>query len=148
MTHLSTAHRAETPSLARRYEQVRSFSERICAPLLPEDYVAQSMPEVSPTKWHLAHTTWFLETFILADARGYRPFHPEFRYLFNSYYNTVGAQFPRANRGCLSRPGVDEIHAYRRHVDAHMRALLSDGVSRKSADIVEIGLNHEQQHQE
>ncbi len=140
---------AGASSLAERFSDIRDFSARICHPLLPEDYVVQSMPDVSPTKWHLAHTTWFFETFILSRDAAYQPFRPEFRYLFNSYYNTIGAQFPRQNRGCLSRPGVDEVFAYRRHVDSRMRDALSRGeLSDEQAGILEIGLHHEQQHQE
>jgi hypothetical protein len=108
-----------------RYLEVRSFTESLCEPLETEDYVIQSMPDVSPTKWHLAHTTWFFETLLLAAAdSSYRPFDPGFRYLFNSYYNAIGAQFPRHRRGVLARPTVDEVRRYRRHVDERMVDLL------------------------
>ncbi len=139
-------------SLAQAYDQVRSFSEQLCEPLATEDYVVQSMDDVSPTRWHLAHTTWFFETFVLARARpSYRGFHPEFSYLFNSYYNMVGDQFPRPQRGVLSRPTVEEIFEYRAHVDKHMSDVLSafdPPADPEMAEIVEVGLNHEQQHQE
>ena len=93
-------------SLAARYTAVRDFSHRLVASLSPEDCVIQSMPDVSPTRWHLAHTTWFFETFVLAATPGYEAFHPDFEFLFNSYYNTVGHQFPRPQRGAMAwRPG-------------------------------------------
>ncbi len=135
-----------------RYEQVRAFTERLCAPLATEDYVVQSMPDVSPAKWHLAHTTWFFETFVLAAAcPDYRPFHPRYGYLFNSYYNAVGERHARPQRGLLTRPTVAEIYAYRAHVDAAMRDLLAGGLPSDAAglgSVVELGLHHEQQHQE
>jgi ergothioneine biosynthesis protein EgtB len=120
--------------------------------LSPEDQTVQSMPDVSPTKWHLAHTTWFFETFILArfDA-DYRPFDPRYGYLFNSYYEAVGARHPRPQRGLLSRPGVEDILAYRRYVDRAMGELMVRDDGRADAalwDLLELGLNHEQQHQE
>jgi ergothioneine biosynthesis protein EgtB len=136
------------PDLADRFREVRSFSERIAAPLSPEDCAIQSMPDVSPTRWHLAHTTWFFETFILADTPGYESFSADFQYLFNSYYNAVGEQFPRARRGLLSRPGLAEVMGYRAHVDRHMLRLLDHGVDQRAAAVIELGLNHEQQHQE
>lgn len=135
-----------------RFRRVRAVSEEICAPLEPEDYVVQTMADVSPPKWHLAHTTWFFETFVLGEfARGYEAFHPAFNYLFNSYYNAIGEQYPRPRRGLLSRPTVRELYAYRRHVDAAMAGLLagaSAAVFDKISELVEIGLHHEQQHQE
>lgn len=131
--------------LAHRLAQVRQASERLAAPLSPEDCAIQSMPDASPVKWHLAHTTWFFETFVLERyLPGYRPFDPAFRVLFNSYYNGVGDKHPRPERGMLSRPSLDEIRAYRRHVDAAMPEVLA----RAPAGLVELGLNHEQQHQE
>ncbi len=137
----------------QRYQQIRGFSNRLCEPLTTEDYVIQTMPEVSPTKWHLAHTSWFFETFLLKRAvRDYRPLDPQFEYLFNSYYNTVGEQYCRPLRGMLSRPTVKDIQHYRDHVDHHMGALLArldesdDAAELRS--IIEIGLHHEQQHQE
>lgn len=136
----------------QRYRVVRAFSEELATPLSGEDQTIQSMPDVSPTKWHLAHTTWFFETFVLVPhAPGYRVFHPAFGYLFNSYYEAVGERHPRPRRGLLSRPGVAEVLDYRRHVDAAMADLLQragDDASRRIAPLLELGLHHEQQHQE
>ncbi len=140
------------PSLMAGYESVRRFTERLCEPLETEDYVVQSMPDVSPTKWHLAHTSWFFETFVLQrEVDGYRPLDDRFAVLFNSYYDTVGDQHPRPRRGLLSRPTVDEVFKYRRHVDRHMGELLaeaSDEWVERLSTVLEVGLNHEQQHQE
>lgn len=131
------------------YQEVRALSEALCRPLSTEDYVVQSMPDVSPPKWHLAHTTWFWETFLLApNAPGYRPFDPRYGYLFNSYYEAVGSRHPRAERGFLSRPTVAETYAYRAHVDAAMRRLLEITADESVLALVELGLHHEQQHQE
>ncbi len=130
------------------YRRVRSLTETLAAPLSPEDQTVQSMPDVSPTKWHRAHVTWFFETFVLAPNRaGYEPFHPDFGYLFNSYYEQVGRRHPRPERGLLTRPGAAEIGAYRRHVDDAMTAYLPDAPD-AVLDLVELGLHHEQQHQE
>ena len=105
-------------TMRERYQTVRRQTEKLCAPLAVEDYVIQSMPDASPARWHLAHTTWFFETFVLAQAcPGYIPWHSDFAYLFNSYYNQIGAQYPRPKRGLLSRPSVAEIYDYRRTVD-------------------------------
>jgi ergothioneine biosynthesis protein EgtB len=135
-------------SLAARYTAVRSFTETLCTPLVTEDYVVQSMDDVSPTKWHLAHTTWFFETFILVPhATGYRVHHPDYAYLFNSYYVQAGERHCRAQRGYLSRPTVAEVFAYRAHVDEAMQRLL-EADDPRVAPLVEIGLHHEQQHQE
>ena len=139
-------------SLLADYRRVRSFSEELCRPLAIEDHVIQSMDDVSPAKWHLGHVTWFFETFLLApELPGYDPFHPRFAFVFNSYYNAVGERHPRARRGLLARPTVAEVLAYRRHVDRNVTALLA-GLSGADADrlapVVEIGLHHEQQHQE
>jgi ergothioneine biosynthesis protein EgtB len=131
-----------------RFLSIRAESERLAAPLSPEDQTVQSMPDASPTKWHLAHTTWFFETFLLRPrASGYRRFDPAYEYLFNSYYEAVGPRHPRPQRGMLTRPGVEEILAYRRHVDAAMVELIGrdDG---DWQELLELGLNHEQQHQE
>src|SRR5438034_6585494 len=104
------------PNWSLGIPQFRRWTEQICEPLCIEDYVIQSMPEASPVKWHLAHTSWFFETFILVPyLPGYRPFHPEFGVLFNSYYNAVGPRWPRVQRGVLSRPTVAEVYAYRVH---------------------------------
>ena len=133
--------------LRDRYRATRAFTEELAAPLEREDMVVQSMPDVSPTKWHLAHTTWFFETFVLAP-RGVAAFEPAYTVLFNSYYNTVGEQFPRAGRGLLSRPTVETVRRYRAHVDARMDALLEAEVSPELASVIEVGLHHEEQHQE
>ncbi len=139
----------ESETLRDRYLSVRRFSERLAEPLSAEDCAIQSMPDVSPTRWHLAHTTWFFETFALAGSPGYAPLSPHYEYLFNSYYNAVGRQFPRSRRGLLSRPGLEEIRSYRRHVDDAMVDLLGRGdLTEPLAGAVEIGLHHEQQHQE
>jgi len=132
--------------IARRYTIVREATTTLSAPLAAEDMAVQPMPDASPTKWHLAHTTWFFETFVLKGTPGYRPFHPQFEYLFNSYYNTLGPQWYRPHRGLLTRPTVAEVLEYRAHVDAGMARLLDSGAF--PAAIVELGLNHEQQHQE
>ncbi|MGA9852096.1 MAG: ergothioneine biosynthesis protein EgtB [Gammaproteobacteria bacterium] len=137
-------------SLASRYQQVRAVSVDLCRTLAPEDMVVQSMPDASPAKWHLAHTTWFFEQFLLkTHLRSYRPFNPAFDYLFNSYYYTVGAMHSRQQRGLLSRPTVVEVMAYRDHVDANMARLLEQqNTDAKLGFLVALGLNHEQQHQE
>ncbi len=137
--------------LAASYRGVRALTDALAAPLSPEDQMVQSMPDVSPTKWHRGHTSWFFETFLLQpELHGYSLFHPAYSYIFNSYYETVGARHPRAERGLISRPGADEVAAYRRYVDDAMGELLG-GVSSFGNDIldlVELGLHHEQQHQE
>ncbi len=132
--------------IARRYQTVREATTTLSAPLAAEDMAVQPMPDASPTKWHLAHTTWFFETFMLKGTPGYRSFHPQFEYLFNSYYNTLGPQWYRPQRGLLTRPTVAEILEYRAHVDAGMARLLESGTF--PAAVVDLGLNHEQQHQE
>jgi len=137
--------------LIDRYMEVRNRTLQLCSPLSAEDSAVQSMPDASPAKWHLAHTTWFFETFILSAFHpGYVPFDPAFCYLFNSYYNTVGERHPRPLRGILTRPSLAEVVSYRAHVDRRMQTYLS-GVpqpSRALAQILETGLHHEQQHQE
>ena len=139
-------------NLTERYLQTRQFSERLCEPLAVEDFVVQSMPDASPTRWHLAHTTWFFETFVLARwETDYRPANADFQFLFNSYYNSVGEPFPRARRGLLTRPTVAEVFKYRHAVDERMTRLLQvlgDDDSQEMARVVELGINHEQQHQE
>ena len=116
---------ATRTALAARYRTARTRTERLCAPLEPEDYQLQSMPECSPPKWHLAHTTWFFETFVLGPhAPHVQPFHPRFGYLFNSYYDAVGERWPRPVRGLLSRPTVAEVYAYRCAVDERMVDLI------------------------
>jgi ergothioneine biosynthesis protein EgtB len=136
-------------ALGDSYNQIRSTSLAICEPLETEDYVVQSMPDVSPAKWHLAHTSWFFEQFILKpQLRNYRSFHPQYEYLFNSYYESVGRMHQRPMRGLLSRPTVAEILLYRAHVDEHMVALLQSHDDAQLESFVTLGLNHEQQHQE
>src|SRR4051812_28739521 len=139
-------------SLAARYRATRDRTEWLCAPLEPEDYQLQSMPECSPPKWHLAHTAWFFETFVLAPhAPRFRPFHPLYRYLFNSYYDAVGDRWPRPARGLLSRPAVAEVYAYRHAIDERTLALIESAdepTLAAIAPLVELGLNHEEQHQE
>ncbi len=136
--------------LAMRCSEVRLQTERLCEGLSAEDCALQSMPDASPLKWHLAHTTWFFETFMLARlARGYRAFRAEFRYLYNSYYNAVGEQYPRAQRGSISRPGLEEVRAFRAQVnDALQQLLAGEPLPAGALALVELGLNHEQQHQE
>jgi formylglycine-generating enzyme required for sulfatase activity len=135
-----------------RYVGVRAQSLELAAPLTAEDQQIQSMPDVSPTKWHLAHVTWFFETFLLGPRlEGYRPFDPAYAYLFNSYYEQVGERHPRPRRGLLSRPSLDQVHAYREHVDRAMERLIetaSPGDFAAIEPLLELGLNHEQQHQE
>jgi ergothioneine biosynthesis protein EgtB len=134
--------------LAALYERTRSATEQLCAALSPEVCTAQSMPEASPVKWHLAHTSWFFETFVLAPhVPGYQPFHPDFGYLFNSYYNAIGERIARAERGLLARPTLEEVMSYRRHVDERMRECLARTRALDDA-VVELGCHHEQQHQE
>jgi len=140
---------ASSEAIAERYRAVREATERLCAPLSPEDCGAQSMPDASPAKWHLAHTTWFFETFVLEQAlAGFLPFHPDFRILFNSYYNTVGDQYPRPERGLVTRPSLDRVNEYRAHVDRSVLALLDAGDSRDFLGAIELGIEHECQHQE
>ncbi len=136
-------------SLAARFAAVRHATDALAAPLSAEDCALQSMPDASPVKWHLAHTTWFFETFVLAQiSPSYVAFDPQFRVLFNSYYNGIGDKHPRPERGLLSRPDLSQVRAYRRHVDDALRALLAEPVAPALAGLVVLGLNHEQQHQE
>jgi ergothioneine biosynthesis protein EgtB len=134
-----------TPGLAATYGEVRAHTEALAKPLSAEDCLLQSMPDASPVKWHLAHTTWFFEAIILATRPGYRPFDPHFAYLFNSYYEALGPRHPRPRRGLLSRPGLDQIYAYRAHVDQAMLDAAADETLQKP---ITLGFNHEQQHQE
>ena len=135
-----------------RFEAVRAESLRLAAPLSAEDQQVQSMPDVSPTKWHLAHVTWFFETFLLGPhLPGYEAFDPAFGYLFNSYYEAVGERHPRPQRGLLSRPSLEHVSAYRAHVDAAMGRLIGEASAAdwpSIAPLVDLGLHHEQQHQE
>jgi ergothioneine biosynthesis protein EgtB len=141
--------RAPEP-LSAQYRRIRAVTESLCDPLQPEDYVVQSMPDASPAKWHLAHTAWFFEQFLLRPhLRGYRVFHPQYEYLFNSYYDSVGPMHARADRGLLTRPSVGEVRAYRAHVDANMLKLLDSAEEdERVRAITLLGINHEQQHQE
>lgn len=137
---------------AARYRQVRSLTEALAEPLTPEDQVVQSMTDASPAKWHRGHVTWFFETFILQPyLKGYSVYDPDFNFLFNSYYEQVGERHPRPRRGMLTRPSVEQVADYRRHVDRAMVRLIEDcddAVWTEIAPLVELGLNHEQQHQE
>ncbi|AEG92283.1 ergothioneine biosynthesis protein EgtB [Ramlibacter tataouinensis] len=136
--------------LLRRYQAVRAHSLALAQPLSAEDQCIQSMPDASPTKWHLAHTSWFFEAVVLAaHVPGWRPYDRRFFHLFNSYYESLGPRHPRPQRGLLTRPSLDEVLAYRSHVDEAMQALLAgDGPADAAASLVELGLQHEQQHQE
>jgi len=136
-------------SFAERYLSVRRTTERLCAPLTAEDQLVQSTPEASPTKWHQAHTTWFFETFVLKPhAPGYRAFDERFTYLFNSYYKQLGEHPNRLTRSYLSRPSLEAVNRYRAYVDEHMMCCIESEPATELAALVEIGLNHEQQHQE
>lgn len=136
--------------LLQLYRQVRSHSEQICKPLETEDYVVQPIIDVSPPKWHLGHTTWFFETFILLPHwEGYKEFNVQYNFVFNSYYESVGARVLRTDRGNLSRPSVDDVYRYRAYVDNNMEHFLqSAALSGNLVALLELGLNHEQQHQE
>lgn len=136
-------------SLWEQYSAVRSHSVQLCDKLQKEDYVVQPAEEVSPPKWHLGHTTWFFETFILIPhAVAYQSFNPDYNYVFNSYYESIGARVIRTDRGNLSRPTVDEIFHYRAYVDEAMDKFLRCGISQDIEELLILGLNHEQQHQE
>jgi ergothioneine biosynthesis protein EgtB len=146
---IATSH-VDAPGILRdRYHAVRQFTEDLAEPLSAEDQTVQTMPDVSPTKWHRAHTTWFFETFVLGrHVPGYEEVDPAYGFLFNSYYEGVGPRHARPQRGFLTRPGIAEIAAYRRSVDAAMDDLLAGGPGPEVAALVELGLHHEQQHQE
>ena len=137
------------PAPAQRFQRVRDLTLDWCATLHPEDTVAQSMPDASPAKWHLAHTTWFFEQFLLSRQRNYQPLHEQWNYLFNSYYQSIGPMHARPQRGLLTRPTLDEVIDYRQRIDERMREFLQrcDGDAELDA-LLELGLNHEQQHQE
>ena len=139
----------EADDLASRFRRVRRHSLRLAAPLSAEDQLAQSMPDASPTKWHLAHITWFFETFLLEPhLPGYKGFDPTFRYLFNSYYEAIGPRHPRPARGMITRPSHAEVLDYRAHVDAAMERLIGSGLSPEARELIVLGLAHEEQHQE
>lgn len=145
----SSTDRAE---LWQAYDAVRAWTRTLAAPLSAEDQMLQSMPDASPTKWHLAHTTWFFETFLLKPfLSGYRPLSDGYEYLFNSYYQRVGPQYPRPRRGLVSRPGLEEVIAYRDHVDENVEKLLMkapEPIRDEAVRVIVLGLHHEQQHQE
>ncbi len=137
------------PDIAASFEVVRQYSEDLCEPLQLEDYIPQPVEFVSPPKWHLAHTSWFFEEFILVKLhKNYQRYHPDFSYLFNSYYNHMGSRVMRTDRGNITRPGVEEVYSYRRYINNAMRELLAADVSPELEELVILGLNHEQQHQE
>jgi ergothioneine biosynthesis protein EgtB len=136
-------------SLLQQYQDVRQLSGEICKNLKTEDYVVQPVVDVSPPKWHLGHTTWFFETFILKPhVKGYREFDAMYNYVFNSYYETVGARVIRTDRGNLSRPAVEDIYRYRQYVDDVMKSVLQGELTEELHQLIILGLNHEQQHQE
>lgn len=140
----------KTATLSRQYHETRQTTLSLCDPLSPEDYVVQPIEDVSPPKWHLGHTTWFFENFILANEPGYQLFHPEFNYFFNSYYESQGDRVLRTNRGNMTRPTIDEIKNYRQHVDKHMK-LFFDKYTELPQDlfyVIDVGIQHEKQHQE
>lgn len=135
--------------LKAHFEQTRAHTEHLCAPLRKEDYIPQPVEFASPPKWHLAHTSWFFEELVLKKfLSDYTEFHPHFGFLFNSYYNSVGPKAVRTHRGNITRPDVDEVYAYRAHVDFWMGKLLSENFSKEVEELVVLGINHEQQHQE
>src|ERR1700748_1496816 len=135
--------------LAAAYKKVRKRTEQICRPLQTEDYVVQPISDVSPPKWHLGHTSWFFETFILKPYfMGYQEFDPQYNFVFNSYYETVGTRVIRTDRGNLSRPTVEDVYKFRAYVDSAMEKLLQDPFPEKMRELMVLGLNHEQQHQE
>src|SRR6201996_6325890 len=148
----ATARSAARTDPLRRYAAVRAHSLDLARPLSAEDQQVQSMPDVSPTKWHLAHTSWFFETFLPTPAlTGYAPFHPLYGFLYNSYYEAVGPRWSRPERGLLSRPSLEDVLAYRRHVDDAMARLIATAPAERWGELrplIELGLNHEQQHQE
>jgi ergothioneine biosynthesis protein EgtB len=136
-------------NLLEKYNAVRKHSEEICKPLKTEDYVVQPIVDVSPPKWHIGHTTWFFETFVVKpNLNNYVEFDPQYGYVFNSYYETAGARVIRTDRGNLSRPTVEDIYKFRRHVDEAMNELLQKNLSKELEELIILGLNHEQQHQE
>lgn len=146
---LLIARTIDARSVAHRFQSVRDRTEVLARPLSPEDQTLQSMPDASPTKWHRAHTSWFFETFVLeSHSRGYRSFDPGYRYLFNSYYDAVGDRHDRSERGLVSRPGAAEVSLYRQHVDLAMGELFERDLAPEVLTLVELGLHHEQQHQE
>ena len=149
MTRRTAGAAARAAALAARFAEVRRATRTLAAPLTPEDALVQSMPEASPAKWHLAHTTWFFEAFVLARAeRAFVPFHETYAYLFNSYYEAAGPRQPRPQRGLLARPSLDEVLRYRAQVEQRVEAALAGELGDDLLDVVELGLAHEEQHQE
>jgi ergothioneine biosynthesis protein EgtB len=148
MSPLATPSPTKKTSLPQQFCSVRQQSESLCEPLSPEDMMVQSCPEASPAKWHLAHTTWFFETFLLRERPGYRSFDPNFYWLFNSYYNSISDHPEKKLRASFSRPSLNEVMEYRRHVDAAILQLLEEGAGAETERRIVLGLNHEQQHQE
>ncbi len=145
---LSTTGTKTANKLAEQFRKVRARTEALCKPLATEDYVVQPIVDVSPPKWHLGHSTWFFETFLLKPLlESYREFNKDFNFVFNSYYETIGARVIRTDRGNLSRPTVSEVYEYREYVNRHMETLLQHDISDFS-DVLWLGINHEQQHQE
>ncbi|WP_299821693.1 ergothioneine biosynthesis protein EgtB [uncultured Pontibacter sp.] len=149
---MSIALAAATQNIAQQFTQIRAQTEKICRPLEPEDTVVQPMVDVSPPKWHMAHTSWFFEEFLLKPhLPGYKAFHPKYGYLFNSYYNSVGSRVLRDQRGTLTRPPLRDIYTFRQHIDEHMQQLLQSIDEAKLSElmpVLQLGLQHEQQHQE
>ena len=136
-------------SLINEYKEIRNRTVQICEPLKPEDYVVQPIEDVSPPKWHLGHTTWFFEVMILEpNMKKYRFYNEKYNYIFNSYYESFGERMLRVDRGNISRPTVEEVLHYRELIDENMHIMLSEKLDNKILDLIELGLNHEQQHQE
>lgn len=136
-------------TLTDQFKQVRSYTVALCQPLAIEDYIPQPVPFISPPKWHLAHTTWFFEAFILSPLlKGYKAYHKDFSFLFNSYYNAAGKRIFRADRGNITRPGVEEVYKYRDHVDQAIGELIGQDSNPELEELLVLGINHEQQHQE
>jgi ergothioneine biosynthesis protein EgtB len=150
--NMDVATSQECDKLLTEFLSVRNYTEQLCSPLATDDYQLQSIVQTSPPKWHIAHVTWFFEAFILSPCLpGYKPFHRDFDFIFNSYYYTHGMMHPRPRRGMLSRPTTEEVYRYRAYVDEYMQALISDPSHIKWSELVfrvTLGLNHEQQHQE
>ena len=149
LTLTTTATPSAVNPLLARFQTVRAATVQFCRPLSPEDLMVQSCPEASPVKWHLAHTSWFFETFVLREfVAAYQPFHPDFLWLFNSYYNSLGDMPEKKLRASFSRPPLEAILAYRNHVDAAIAALLQHPIEDEAARRISLGLEHEQQHLE
>ena len=138
----------QSNTLLARYRQVRERTVAICAPLRVEDHVVQPIVDVSPPKWHLGHTTWFFEQFLLTPLATYKLFHLDMAYMFNSYYETVGERVLRTDRGNMTRPDLATVHAYRKHVDEHLGELIDRGLNQEQEHVLTLGLQHEEQHQE